>query len=105
MSTKITNKKAPQQPAKQSHYCEVLMAVQAAHDFYTSLGYRLTKGQYNSILAGIFLPNDPNESPCSYFDFKNADLAYLDLFLRDIRSAIPIHAGTDPKTDEHLLCA
>ena len=83
MTTKRTNKKAPQQPAKQSHYCDVIFAVEAVNLLFIRLGAAsMDEWQINSILAGIFLPDDSDESPCSYFDFKNIDLAKLDIFLR-----------------------
>lgn len=96
MTTKRTNKKAPQQPAKQSHFCDVLMAAQAVNSLYISLGFRLESWQINSILAGIFLPSDASESPCTYFDFKGMGLSELDAFLRNLREAPSIKTWADP---------
>ena len=46
-------------------------------------------------MAGILLPSDASESPCSYFDFKGMSFAELDLFLRDLRAAPSIEIWAD----------
>ena len=98
MTTKRTNKKAPQQPVKQSHYYDVLSAIEFNFDeIMIRLGYERTP-QFikNSMIAGIILPPEiKDESPCLYFDFSRMTLPEVDETLQRLRGAADIYKSVN----------
>lgn len=92
MTTKITNKKTPQQPAKQSHYHQVSHAIEiTANSFFAQLGYEpMPENLKTSMIAGIIFPKAPYENPQRYFDFSGMTPLEVEETLQKLRGSMPI---------------
>ena len=98
MTTKRTSKKASQQPAKQSHYYDVFHAIEhIANQFFAQLGYgALPEYMKTAMIAGIIIPENENESPCTYYDFSKMTLTDVDKTLQTLRNAMDIKRIVKP---------
>jgi len=92
MTTKRTSKKASQQPVKQSHYYDVLHAIElTANSFFAQLGYgAIPEDLKTSMIAGIIFHKPPYDSPQQYFDFSGMMQSEVDETLRKLRGSMPI---------------
>jgi len=92
MTTKRTNNKPPQQPAKQSHYYQVSHAIEiTANSFFAQLGYEsMPEDLKTSMIAGIIFPKAPYENPQRYFDFSGMTPLQVEETLRKLKGAMPI---------------
>ncbi|WCM91624.1 hypothetical protein M5C99_14595 [Acidovorax sp. NCPPB 2350] len=92
MTAKRTNKRAPQQPAKQSHYYEVVMAIEiTANSFFAQLGYEsMPENLKTSMIAGIIFPKAPYENSQRYFDFSGMTPLQVEETLQKLRGSMPI---------------
>lgn len=92
MTTKRASKEAPQQPAKQSHYYEVAMAIEiTANQFFAQLGYEpMPENLKTSMIAGIIFPKAPYDNPQRYFDFSGMTPLQAEETLQKLRGSMPI---------------
>ena len=92
MTTKRTNKKAPQQPAKQSHYYQVAHAIEnTANSFFAQLGYEaMPENLKTSMIAGIIFPKPPYDNPRQHFDFSGMTPLEIEGILQKLRCSMPI---------------
>ncbi len=92
MTINRTNKKAPQQPTKQSHYYDVAIAIEiAANQFFAAIGYGLMpENLKTSMIAGIIYHKPPYENPQRYFDFSGMTPSEVDETLQKLRGSMPI---------------
>lgn len=92
MTTKKFSKKAPQQPTKQFHYCDVLNAIEiTANQFFDRLGYgAMPENLKISMIAGIIFHKPPYENSQQYFDFSGMTQLQVDDTLRKLRESMPI---------------
>lgn len=81
---KIRNSKT----TKQSHFTDIFLAVDCAQKFLLDIERDLSKENlFSSMVAGIILPDDPMQSPCSYFSFSGSNAETVDRLLISIRAA------------------
>ena len=87
-----SEKQSDPQPIKQSHYHEVLTAIEiTANEFFAGLGYGMMPEYLkNSMVAGIIFHKPPYDNPRQYFDFSGMEPVQVDEILSKLRGSIPI---------------